>query len=55
MMQTSPELLAALDRVRGYKMTPAERFEQRVSFVYGQMGADSAMTKDEVRAILRGG
>ncbi|WP_394662876.1 hypothetical protein [uncultured Sphingomonas sp.] len=54
-MQTSPELLAALDRVRGYKMTPAERFEQRVSFVYGQMSARSTLSKDKVRAILRGG
>lgn len=35
-----------------HKLTPEEIFEQRVSWVYGQMRGD--MTKDQVRAqILR--
>lgn len=47
----SPELEAALERVKGCKMTPAERFEQRVSFVYGQQdwSAPVQRTKDEIR------
>lgn len=32
--------------------TPAEKLEQRVSFVYGMLGFDSKLTKDEVRAKL---
>jgi hypothetical protein len=33
-------------------MTPEERFEQRVSWVYGQLW-NSGVTKDEVREQLR--
>lgn len=36
---------------RNHKPTPRERFEQRVSFVYGQM-TPGVMTKDQVRAYL---
>lgn len=50
----SPELTAALARVKDYKMTPAERREQRVSFVYGQMGHRSTLTKDDIRQMLYG-
>lgn len=39
----TPELKAAIDRARNYKMTPQEIFEQRVSFV--SEGKD----KDRVR------
>jgi hypothetical protein len=33
-------------------MTPEERFEQRVSFVYGQLSEYSPLTKEDVRRIL---
>lgn len=33
-------------------MTRKQRFEQKVSFVYGVMDADSGITKEQVRAIL---
>ena len=33
-------------------LTPEERFEQRVSFVYGQLSEHSPLTKDDVRRIL---
>lgn len=33
-------------------MTSEELWRQRVSFVYGQLGADSTLTKPEVEAIL---
>lgn len=50
----SPELQAAIERAPHHKMTPQERFEQRVSFVYGQQDHDNPnrLTKDEVRQAL---
>lgn len=46
----------ALDRLveaaRKHKMSPAERFEQRVSFIFGQTRGQ--ITKDRIRQILRG-
>lgn len=42
---------ALLRAAAGRKMTPAEVREQRVSFVYGQMGG--RVTKDWVRDRLR--
>ena len=49
---TSPELLALIERARHHKMTPEEKFEQRVSFVYGMQdfGNPKPRTKDEIRA-----
>lgn len=51
----SPELVAALERAKNHKMSPEEKFEQRVSFVYGQQDYDSPVkkTKDEIRQILK--
>lgn len=50
----SPELEAAIDRARKHVMTPQEKFEQRVSFVYGQQDWSSgrARSKDEIRQSL---
>lgn len=48
-----PELLELLERAKHRKLTPDELFEQRVSFVYGQIGSDSKLTKDEVRGIIK--
>lgn len=48
----SPELTAALERVRGYKMSAAEVREQRVSFVYGMLPFSDRGTKDEIRKAL---
>ena len=51
---TDPDLLARLVNVaRNYRMTPQEVFDQRVSFVFGQM--NGAMTKDQIRSLLSGG
>jgi hypothetical protein len=36
----------------GRPMTKAERFEQKVSYVYGVMDADSGITKEQVRRVL---
>jgi hypothetical protein len=50
---TDPALLDRMvEAARNYRMSPQERFEQRVSFVYGQMSGD--MTKEQVRKLLAG-
>lgn len=53
-MTMSDELKAALERARNHKMTPQEKFEQRVSFVYGQQDWSGPVqrTKDEIRQHL---
>lgn len=52
MPETDPDLLDRLvEAARNIKMSPAEVFEQRVSFVWGQMNGE--MTKDQVRERLR--
>ena len=49
-----PELMALLQAAAGRQMTYAERIEQAVSYVYGQMDANSHVTKDEVRHVIYG-
>lgn len=49
--KTAEAVLKALSAPRN-PMTRAERFEQKVSYVYGVMDADSGITKEQVRAIL---
>lgn len=49
---TDQQLLALLEQAKHHKLTPNELFEQRVSFVYGQLGPDNKLTKDEVRSII---
>ena len=50
----SPELELAIERARKHVMTPQEKFEQRVSFVYGQQDHDNPnpRSKDEIRQML---
>ncbi|MEG3086200.1 hypothetical protein [Sphingomonas sp. PB4P5] len=48
----TPRLRAAIEKARSHVMSPAEKFEQRVSFVYGMMGANSTRTKDDIRRSL---
>ena len=50
--RTDPKLLRLLEVAARYRMSPSERFAQRVSFVYGQMGG--AASKDRIREILEG-
>ena len=44
----SPELEAALERARNHVMSPRERFERKVSFVYGMQGR-GGRSKEEIR------
>ena len=50
----TPELKAALERCKNHVMTPEEKFEQRVSFVYGQQdwSGRHQRTKEEIRQHL---
>lgn len=48
----TPELCAALERAKDYKMSPAERREQRVSFVYGMLPMSDPRSKDDIRRAL---
>lgn len=48
------DLQKLLEKAAGLPMTPEELFEQKVSFVYGQlMDCNPEVTKDQVRAQLR--
>lgn len=50
---SSKTLEQLLKEAKDYKMSPEERFEQRVSFVYGQlMDCNPNITKDQVRKAL---
>lgn len=49
-LKTDPALLAKMRAAR--PMTPAEIAEQRVSWVFGQLGHRNALSKQEVREIL---
>ena len=44
--------LRQLKRATKRKMTAEERFDQKVSFVYGQLGSNSKLTKSQVRKQL---
>lgn len=47
------EMQRILEEAAGHKMTPDELFEQKVSWVYGQMmDCDPTITKEEVRKRL---
>ena len=49
-----PDLQRLLEEAAKRPMTPEERFEQKVSFVYGQLAfSNPDITKEQVRAHLR--
>jgi hypothetical protein len=50
--KTDPELLVRLfEAARNHQPTPRQIFEQRVSFVWGQM-AEGGLSKDDIRRRL---
>lgn len=51
--KTDPALLKALADAAGRPLPKEERFEQRVSWCWGQLGAESTLTKDQVREMLQ--
>ena len=52
-LKSTDELDRLLRDAANQKMSPEERFEQRISWIYGQSPADSQVTKDEIRERLR--
>ena len=50
--RTPQELISALEKSAQQKLSAEEIQEQRVSFVYGSMDADSSVSKIQVRRIL---
>lgn len=52
-LETSPELLALIERAKSHKMTPEEIDAQRRSWVRGQMGlSDPTRTPEQIDAAL---
>lgn len=54
--RTERRLLDLIERARHHIMTPIEKFEQRVSFVFAQQDWSSghALPKDRIREMLNG-
>ena len=52
-MTSSPALLEKLKKAASVHMSDEERFEQRVSYVFGSLGKGNTMTKADVRSQLR--
>lgn len=52
-MASSPQVLEKLKKAAQVQLTDADRFEQRVSFVFSSLGKSNTMTKADVRAQLR--
>ena len=53
-LRTDPELLALLAKAATHVMSADERFEQRVSFIYGMQDFDApGLSKEAVREWLR--
>jgi hypothetical protein len=49
-VKPNPTLTALLEAARNHEMTPEERREQRISFVYGNLAIDDpSVTKEHVR------
>lgn len=51
-LKTDVRVLDALQRATTVKLTQADLLEQRISFVYGAMGGESTMTKEQVRKVI---
>jgi len=48
-----PDLIAMLEKAKLHKITPKEAYEQKVSFVYGQlMDCNPSITKEEIKRHL---
>jgi SpoU rRNA methylase family enzyme len=51
-LKSNARILAAIKRAAEHKQSPQEVMEQRVSFVFGSMGRDSGVTKEQVRQAI---
>lgn len=51
-LTTDTSLIKALKRALTDEPSAKELLEQRVSFIYGALGADSSMTREAIKKIL---
>lgn len=51
-LDTNPALLNALKVAAQHRQTAEEALEQRVSFVYGSVGSENGVTRDQVRNLI---
>ena len=51
-LKTSNSLIKALSKASADKPSAEELLEQRVSFIYGALDADSDMTREAIKEIL---
>lgn len=49
------DFAALVEQAKKHVMTPAEKFEQRVSFVWSGLSSRSGLSKDDVRRMLAEG
>ncbi len=48
-MEVSEELKRLLEAAKGHVMTPGEKYDQRISWVYGQLAIDNpSITREQV-------
>lgn len=48
----SPEVKKLIDQAMSHQITPKEAYEQRVSFVYGNLNPKSRITREKVKKVL---
>jgi hypothetical protein len=51
-LKTNVALLKALEKASHAKPSTGELLEQRVSFIYGSIGAEGALTREKIKQIL---
>jgi len=51
-LKTSEALLDALKRASTVKLSTSDMLEQRVSFVYSLMDADSDVTREHIKQVI---
>jgi hypothetical protein len=52
-LKTNAALLKALEKASHVKPSSGELLEQRVSFIYGSIGGEGAVTREKIKQILR--
>jgi hypothetical protein len=51
-IRTRPDLLDALVKATYRKLTASQILEEKVSWVYGQVGRKSGLTRDQIRELI---
>ena len=51
-LRTSPSLLEKLRASVGCEMSAENKLQQRISFIWGMLGHDSTITKEQILSVL---